>query len=102
VVVYRESAVPQLRGRVLFGDFPSGEIFHVSADDLPGGGQDSIRRVLLRGESGPTTLLQLIRSENVRQGREPAGRADLRFGTGPVGRLFLLNKHDGVIREVVP
>jgi glucose/arabinose dehydrogenase len=102
VVVVRENAVPQLRGRVLFGDFPSGEIFHISADDLPGGGQGTIRRVLLRGDSGPLTLLQLIREENVRRGREPAGRADLRFGTGPSGRLFVLNKHDGVVREVVP
>jgi hypothetical protein len=29
-------------------------------------------------------------------------RTDLRFGEGPEGRLFLLNKHDGVIREIVP
>ena len=34
--------------------------------------------------------------------REPAVRVDLRFGTGPDGRVFLMNKHDGVIREVVP
>ena len=35
------------------------------------------------------------------QGKKPATRADLRFGTGPDGRMFLLNKADGVIREVV-
>ena len=26
-------------------------------------------------------------------------RVDLRFGTGPDGRIFLMNKHDGVVRE---
>ena len=101
VVVYRDSAIPQLRGRVLFGDFPSGEVFHISADNLPDGGQDAIRRVLFRDEGETKTLLQSIQDENARQGRDPASRADLRFGTGPDGRLFLLNKHDGVIREVV-
>ena len=30
-----------------------------------------------------------------------AGRADLRFGTGPNDRVFLLNKADGTIREIV-
>ena len=100
-VVYRDSRIPQLRNRVLFGDFPAGEVFHISADDLPDGGQDAIRRVLFRDQAGSRTLLQLIQAENVRQGRDPASRADLRLGTGPDGRLFVLNKHDGVIREMV-
>lgn len=39
VVVYRSTTVPQLNGRLLFGDMPSGELCHVSADDLPKGGQ---------------------------------------------------------------
>ncbi len=45
-IVYRSSTVPQLKDRLLFGDMPSGELFHVSADNLPKGGQDPIRRVL--------------------------------------------------------
>jgi hypothetical protein len=101
VVVYRHDRIPQLQGLLLFGDFPSGEIFYVSADDLPSGGQDAIRRVLLRDGGQARTLLAVIRDENARQSRERASRADLRFGEGPDGRLFLLNKHDGVIREVV-
>ena len=46
VVVYRSTTIPQLTNRLLFGDMPSGELFHVSADELPKGGQDAIRRVL--------------------------------------------------------
>ena len=101
VVVYRHGRIPQLANLLLFGDFPSGEIFYVSADDLPRGGQDAIRRVLLRDGGQARTLLSMMQDQNVRQGRDRASRADLRFGEGPDRRLFLLNKHDGVIREVV-
>ena len=102
VIVYRDDAIPQLQGRVLFADFPQGEIFHLPADDLPEGGQDAIRRVLLRDGGDTRTLLQVVSEKTREQGREPAVRVDLRFGTGPDGRVFLMNKHDGVIREVVP
>ena len=85
VVVYRDTRIPQLRGRVLFGDFPSGEVFHISADNLPRGGQDAIRRVLFRDSGGNRTLLQLIQAENARQGRRAASRADMRMSTGPDG-----------------
>src|SRR5690606_17040350 len=102
VVVPRTDRVPQLRGRILFGDLPSGEIFHVSADDPPAGGQAAIRRVLLRDGQQTKTFLDVVRETTVEQGRAAAERTDLRFGTGPNGRIFLLNKHDGVIREVVP
>ena len=102
VIAYRDDAIPQLQDRVLFADFPQGEIFHLPADDLPEGGQDAIRRVLLRDGDEAKTLLQLVAEKTGEQGLEPATRVDLRFGTGPDGRIFLMNKHDGVIREIVP
>ena len=102
LVVYRGDALPQLANLVLFGDGPSGEVFYFSADDLPEGGQDAMRRVLLRHGSGTKTLLQMIREKNVSQGRDPASRADVRIDAGPDGQVFLLNKHDGVIRRLVP
>ena len=102
VIAYRDDAIPQLQDRVLFADFPQGEIFHLPADDLPEGGQDAIRRVLLRDGAEAKTLLQLVAEKTGEQGLEPATRVDLRFGTGPDGRIFLMNKHDGVIREIVP
>jgi len=43
----------------------------------------------------------LNKERNAAQKRSPAGRADLRFGTGPDNRVFLLNKQDGIIREIV-
>ena len=48
------------------------------------------------------TLLQLVQEKNREQGRSPATRVDLRFGTGPNTQIFLLNKRDGTIRLLVP
>ncbi len=100
--VYREGALPELQGRVLFADFVSGEILHFDADDLPQGGHEEIRRVLLRHGGQTVTFLELIQEKNVEQGRGPVGRTDLRFADGPRGEVFLLNKHDGTIRVMVP
>jgi hypothetical protein len=100
--VYRQTAIKQLANMLVFADIPSGEIFYISADDLPKGGQDPIRRILLNDGGTARTLLDVIKATNVRQGKPPATRADLRFGLGPDGQIFLLNKADGVIRVLVP
>ncbi len=101
-VIYRGTEIPQLTNLLLFGDNPSGEIFYVNADSLPQGGQSAIRRILFNDNGTPKTLLQLIQAKNTAQGRQPARRADLRFGPGPDGRVFILNKQDGTIRVLVP
>ena len=101
LVVYRDDNVPQLANLVLFGDGPSGEVFYFPADDLPAGGQGAMRRVLFDDRGETKTLLQMVREKNVSQGRAPTARADVRLDTGPGGRIFLLNKHDGVIRRLV-
>lgn len=100
--VYRGAAVPQLAGKLVFGDNPSGEVFYVNADRLPEGGSDAIRRVLFEDHGTVKTFLELIRAKNAQQGVRPANRADLRFGMGPQGKIFLLNKHDGTIRLLTP
>jgi hypothetical protein len=100
--VYRQTAIKQLANLLLFGDIPSGEIFYVNADSLPTGGQDAIRRILFNDNGAEKNLLQLIKEKNTRQGKDPATRADLRFGLGPQGQIFVLNKRDGVIRLLVP
>jgi glucose/arabinose dehydrogenase len=102
LVVYRGDAIPQLRDLVLWGDMPSGEIFYFDADEVPDGGQEGIRRILLNHEGEPRKLLDVVQARNREQGREPASRADLRFGAGPDGQVFIMNKSDGVIRLLVP
>jgi hypothetical protein len=101
-LVYRENTIKQLSNLLLFGDNPSGEIFYVDADKLPKGGQDQIHRILLSDQGASKTLLQLIKEKNTAQGKAPASRADLRFGEGPKGQIFILNKRDGTIRLLVP
>lgn len=101
VMVYRASHIPELRNRILFGDMPSGEVFHVPADSAQAAGHDHIRRVLFNDQGEAKTFLQLIQQKNAQQGRQPASRTDLRFGTGPDDQVFLLNKADGVIRLLV-
>ena len=87
---------------MLFADFPQGEIFHLPADDLPDGGQDAIRRVLFHQNGASVTLFQLIQEKNRQQGKKAAARVDLRIGAGPDGQVFIMNKHDGTIRLLVP
>ena len=99
IYAYRDKAVPQLTNKLIFGDNPAGEIFYVDADALPKGGQ-SFHRVLISDKGEMKTLLQVIRDRNTQQGRMPAPRADLRMGIGPNGEIFVLNKHDGVVRLV--
>jgi hypothetical protein len=101
-MVYRSTKIPQLTNLLIFGDNPSGEIFYVDADNLPKGGQDAIRRILLNDNGVSKTHLQVIKEKNAVQGRNPATRADMRFGEGPDGQIFLLNKRDGTIRILIP
>ncbi len=100
--VYRHDRLRALRNLLLFGDNPSGEMFYVHADKLPpNGGQDAIRRIVFNDKDQTKTLLDLVKEKTVEQGKKPPTRADLRYGEGPDGRIFILNKWDGVIREIV-
>jgi hypothetical protein len=102
LIVYRGTAIKALANLVVFTDMPSGEIFYVSADRPPSGGQDAIRRVLVNVDGELKTMLEVIQAKNKMQGKPPATRADLRINLGPDNRIFLLNKGDGTIRVLVP
>jgi glucose/arabinose dehydrogenase len=102
VFAYRDTAIKQLTNKLIFGDNPSGEIFYVDADNLPKGGQDAMRRILFDDKGSTKTLLQLIQEKNVSQGKTPAKRTDMRLNLGHDGKIFVLNKADGVIRLLVP
>ena len=102
VYVYRQGPIKALLNKMIFGDNPSGEIFYIDADTLPNGGQAAIRRIMLNDQGTPKTLLQIIREKNTTQGKAPAMRADLRFGSGAQGQIFVMNKRDGIIRVLRP
>jgi hypothetical protein len=101
--VYRHSRLKKLSNLLLFGDNPSGEMFYVNVDKLPpNGGQDAIRRIVFNDKGQTRNLFDLVKARTAEQGKMPPTRADLRYGEGPDGRIFILNKWDGVIREIVP
>lgn len=102
LVVYRGTQVPQLANLVIFTDNPSGEMFYVSADRLPTGGQDIIRRILVNSGGTAKTMLQVIQETNAAQGKMPATRADLRLSLGPDNQILAINKGDGTIRVLAP
>ncbi len=102
IIINRSDSIVPLRNKVIFGDNPSGELFYIDADAQHDGGQDAIRRILLNDGGTAKTLLQIIQETNENNGKEPASRADLRFGYGPDDQVYLLNKHDGIIRLLVP
>ncbi len=102
LAVYREPAIHQLQNKLVFGDNPSGELFYIDADAQNNGGQSAIRRILLNNDGEQKNLLTIIQEKNAELGQSVAQRVDLRFGYGPAGQIFLLNKHDGIIRLLVP
>jgi hypothetical protein len=67
-----------------------------------GVGTGGTRFARFPGPGEPRTLLQLIRAANERRGKRPALRTDLRLDPGPDGGVFVLNKHDGIVRLLVP
>jgi glucose/arabinose dehydrogenase len=87
--VYRGSWVPGLFGKYIFGDIVTGRIFYLDADDLVIGRQAVIHELTLLRNGVETTLLDIL-------GRDR--RADLRFGMGEDGEIYILTKRDGMIR----
>ncbi|MGJ8689654.1 MAG: PQQ-dependent sugar dehydrogenase [Gammaproteobacteria bacterium] len=102
IVINRSDSIPALTNKVIFGDNPSGELLYIDADAQNNGGQAAIRRIMLNDAGTAKTFLQVIQETNTANGKDPASRADLRFGYGPDNQIYLLNKHDGVIRLLVP
>ncbi len=89
--VYRGTAIPQLIGQYLFGDFPSGQVFHVPVDELVQGQQAQIARLGLfdqglNPEADLRGIMGLFGSTD---------RPDFRFGVDAAGELYLTSKADG-------
>jgi glucose/arabinose dehydrogenase len=100
VYFYRSSYLKKLTDKLIFGDNPSGELFYVDANKLPKGGQEAIRRIVFNEKGSAKTLLDLIQEK--RLGKIFVDRADLRIDVVSDGKIYVLNKHDGVIRLLVP
>ncbi|MEM7627105.1 MAG: PQQ-dependent sugar dehydrogenase [Planctomycetota bacterium] len=102
--VYRGSAVPELRGKFVFGDIVNGRIFYSELDDLLAADDGDaattadIHELQLRFDGADTDLLDIVRDS---LGDPSISRTDLRFGVDNAGELYILTKQDGVIRTLV-
>lgn len=90
--VYRGTDIPALQGKLIFGDIAKGRVFCINTNPLPDGGQAPITELRLRFDGVERTMLQEVGNPT---------RVDLRFGTDQAGHIFLLNKHDNIVRIVV-
>lgn len=109
--VYRGEDVPALGGLYFFADFSNnpGPIFAVDVDDLierddfsdvtslDGGRLSPYVEVRIRHGGSDETFRTVLRDST---GNPSLIRTDLRWGEGPGGELFVLNKHDGLVRRV--
>jgi len=122
--VYRGKAIPALRGKYIFGDISTGNVWYVDFEDMlaadhrspktlaemhpvkirwakPGGGSEVYSSMAPVTES----------AYHARGGTAPGlpgfakvpngGRSDIHFWADANGELFILSKSDGMIRQVV-
>jgi len=109
--VYRGKRIPELQGRLIFGDITTGHVWYAEMADV------------LRADDGNATTLAALHELDAglrriteetfraRGGRGETlpgagavsgrGRVDLRFAEDNDGELYVLTKSDGMIRQVV-
>lgn len=88
---YWGTAIPQLSGKYLFGDIPSGRLFYIEMADIKQGKQAPIKEWKISIDGKQKTLTELSGNE----------RVDLRFGRDAQGELYLLTKPDGKVYNLV-
>jgi uncharacterized protein YjbI with pentapeptide repeats len=91
--VYRGWKNPDLQGLYVFGDRITGRMFYIPVKDLAFGRQAKIRELTLHYGGRPQTLLQILGND---------ARADLHFGMGQDGEIFVLTMGDGMVRTLRP
>ena len=87
---YWGTAVPELTGKYLFGDIPSGRMFYINMADIKQGKQALIKEWKVSINDIPTTLLKVCGSD----------RVDLHFGRDAQGELYILTKADGKVYKL--
>ena len=102
---YQGSDIPGLEGQLLFANFPTGEVFVVSLDDLSSIIADGLvasdeyvapLRVTIIGEDGEeTTFLDFEGT-----GNPGNGRVDLRFALTDDGEILVFSKQTGNIYQL--
>lgn len=88
---YTGKTVPQLKGKYLFGDIPSGRLFYVDVATIKQGQQAPIKEWKISINGALRKLEEVCGS----------GRVDLHFGRDANGELYILTKADGKVYKLV-
>lgn len=87
---YRGTAIPQLKGKYIFGDIGSGKLFFLNVKDLKLGHQATIKKWNISYNGEVTTLAKLCSNS----------RVEMRFGMDSRGELYILTKTDGKVYKL--
>jgi len=83
--------IPQLKGKYLFGDIPSGRLFYIEVADIKQGKQAPIKEWKILITDTPRTLSEVCGSE----------RVDLHLGRDSRDELYILTKADGKVYKLM-
>jgi glucose/arabinose dehydrogenase len=87
---YSGKDIPELQGKYVFGDIPSGRLFFVNLSDLKQGHLATVKEWFVSLNGKKITLRQLCGH----------GRVDLRFARDQQGELYIFTKADGKIYQL--
>ncbi len=100
---YRASAIPGLRGKFVYGDIVTGQMFYSYLDQLEAADDGDptttapVYELLLQYQGQSKTLLDLVRA---RLNMPSLFRTDLRFAMDAAGTLYVTTKEDAMIRKI--
>jgi len=88
---YWGTIIPQLKGKYLFGDIPTGRLFYVDMADIKLGKQAPIKEWKISINGSQKTLKELCGTD----------RVDLHFGRDAKGDLYIMTKADGKVYKLM-
>jgi hypothetical protein len=88
---YEGKAIPQLVGKYVFGDIPTGKLFYLEMSDVTPGRLAPINGWSVSVNGVRKTLTELCGTN----------RVDLHFGRDHEGELYILTKPDGKVYKLV-
>jgi glucose/arabinose dehydrogenase/mono/diheme cytochrome c family protein len=88
---YWGTTIPQLKGKLLFGDIPTGRLFYIEMADVKQGKLAPVKEWKISINGTNRTLRELCGND----------RVDLHFGRDSRGELYLLTKADGKMYKIV-
>lgn len=89
--VYRGNLLPHLYGKFLWGEIVSGEFYFIDADSVQQNVQSDIQELRIKLDGNLVTMRDLI----------SGSRVDLKFGYDENRELFILEKNQGKIYQVL-